>query len=137
MGKRRALILKLVGFPYLKTMKTTKEILLKQKLAKAGLTLATLCDLVLGEDSLARSDEALIREVAKLARPRYIARLEHHHRHGVDVYLMRTDKGSRRGLPEITNEFMKQIGCLDPELEREDEWAEWLPVLELAHLQVI
>ena len=38
------------------------------KVRAQGLTLATLCDLVLGEDATNRSDEALIRAVGELKR---------------------------------------------------------------------
>jgi len=40
----------------------------ERKAAEYGLTLATLCDLVLGEDAQDRSDKALVRAVAKLVR---------------------------------------------------------------------
>ena len=36
---------------------------LKEENAKRGLTLATLCDMVLGEDATDRTDDALIRRV--------------------------------------------------------------------------
>ncbi len=39
---------------------------LRVKLADAGLTLITLCDMVLGEDAEDRSDDALIRAVGRL-----------------------------------------------------------------------
>jgi len=39
---------------------------LRQELAAAQLTLATLCDIVLGEDATDRSDDALIRAVRAL-----------------------------------------------------------------------
>jgi len=39
---------------------------LRAKLADIGLTLATLCDMVLGEDAEDRGDEALIRAVGRL-----------------------------------------------------------------------
>ena len=39
---------------------------LERKVADQGLVLATLCDMVLGEDSADRSDEALIRKVREI-----------------------------------------------------------------------
>lgn len=40
----------------------------ERRAAAYGLTLATLCDLVLGEDAQDRSDDALVRAVSKLVR---------------------------------------------------------------------
>jgi hypothetical protein len=46
--------------------KNANEIL--EKYALQGLTLATLCDIMLGEDAEDRSDEELVRVVANLMR---------------------------------------------------------------------
>jgi hypothetical protein len=40
----------------------------ERRAAAYGMTLATLCDLVLGEDAKDRSDDALVRAVSKLVR---------------------------------------------------------------------
>lgn len=40
----------------------------ERKAAEYGLTLATLCDLVLGEDANNRSDEALVLAVSRMVR---------------------------------------------------------------------
>jgi hypothetical protein len=42
--------------------------LTRQELAKANLVLATIADLVLGEDAQDRSDDALVKEVGRLVR---------------------------------------------------------------------
>ena len=47
----------------------------ESKSAAQGLTLATLCDLVLGEDAQDRSDDALVMAASKLAAERDSARL--------------------------------------------------------------
>jgi len=51
--------------------KNADEIL--EKYAVQGLTLATLCDIVLGEDAEDRSDEELVRVVANLMRSKLTA----------------------------------------------------------------
>jgi len=54
------------GWAVMATIYDLDELVLKVR--AQGLTLATLCDLVLGEDATNRSDEALIRAVGELKR---------------------------------------------------------------------
>jgi hypothetical protein len=45
------------------------------------------------------------------------------HRHGTDVIPFRVEQGA--SIPVITNDLLRQCGVDNPELEREDEYAEW------------
>ncbi len=63
--------------------------------------------------------------------PTYIIPLLYHHRHGTDIVLFKTTN-PRAKLPEVTNELLNGVLAMDcAELEREDEWTEWMPVRPL------
>jgi len=57
----------------------------------------------------------------------YLAIIIYQHRHGTDILPAKVDRDfDPEKLPEITNELLKEKFFVDnPELEREDEWAEW------------
>jgi hypothetical protein len=55
--------------------------------------------------------------------------IKYHHRHGTDVILARPDGITK--LPDFTNALLKRLGVDAPELEREDEWAEWVGPFEV------
>jgi hypothetical protein len=53
-----------------------------------------------------------------------IAVLHYSHRHGDDVLPVLV--GPRSKFPKITNKLLSKLGVDEPELERDDEYAEWL-----------
>lgn len=65
-----------------------------ERLAQAELTTATLCDMVLGEDALDRSDETLIRAVGLLLRVAAAARADTDPTARVKEALARFDENS-------------------------------------------
>lgn len=62
-----------------------------------------------------------------------IAILVYTHRHGTDVHPFIL-KGN---LPKLTNKSMTALGFSDPELDREDEYAEWTEIFDTDKLEVI
>ena len=51
-----------------------------------------------------------------------IAIVHYSHKHGEDLIPVLLKKG----LPKITNRLLARLGVWEPELEREDEYAEWI-----------
>jgi hypothetical protein len=67
-----------------------------------------------------------------------IALLMYRHRHGVDCLLARISDNFPHGLPEITNEFLRdKMGVIEPQLERDDEYTEWYDVIDTDNLPVL
>jgi hypothetical protein len=61
--------------------------------------------------------------------------LKYTHRHGTDIIPCLTHPSSKP--PKITSRLLKKLGVLDPELDRDDEWVEWVgpfPVKQLPAL---
>lgn len=59
-----------------------------------------------------------------------IVALRYTHRHGTDILLAQY----KDYLPPITNELLRWLGVDDPELERDDEDAEWIGSYEVNEL---
>lgn len=86
----------------LQTMRQSKEHESEraQSLLHHGVTLATLCDMVLGADAADRSDDALVRAVGELQRERDAAMRER------DLY--------RRQFPTAARNWDRVNGIIDP-----------------------
>ena len=56
------------------------------------------------------------------------------HCHGTDILPCKVNK---ENLPEITNELLQSLGVSDPELEREDEFAEWYSLSPTKHWRIV
>ena len=56
------------------------------------------------------------------------------HRHGTDILPCKVNK---ENLPEITNELLQSLGVDEPELEREDEYAEWYSLSPTKHWKIV
>lgn len=69
-----------------------------------------------------------------MKKPKEIAVIAYWHRHGLDVIPVVLQK---KGLPKINNKFLEKIGVDEPELEREDENAEWFGVFKTNDLKSI
>ena len=64
-----------------------------------------------------------------------ISHIVYHHRFGTDVLIVRlSDRATESDLPPIDNPLLRRLGIFQPELEREDESAEWGPILAAGQL---
>jgi hypothetical protein len=67
-----------------------------------------------------------------------IAVLVHEHRFGTDPIIFAVpDYYGCGNLPKITNELLAKAGVDFPELERDDETAEWCGIFDVTTLPVI
>jgi hypothetical protein len=62
-----------------------------------------------------------------------IAIIHYSHKHGEDLIPVILKKG----LPKITNRLLSKVGVWEPELEREDEFAEWFGPYKLEDIPTL